>query len=116
MPAPGSLNTLATIERRTALADEILGTPAEWSEVTKCWCEMKPLGGDETEEADQQQGQTRYELRTHWTLALGGVTAADRLTLSDGRTLQIFSVLNVNEMNREALITAVYRNPATTAA
>ncbi len=92
-----------TIERPVTTQDEfgeeIEGTPTT---VATRWAEVRPLNGRELVVAQQVNAQLSHEVKLRYDSALN-LTSADRF-IFDSRTLNIESVINVGERNKEFVV------------
>lgn len=96
---------LVTIEHKMAERSDVNGTPADWEEYSKVYCELETAAASESLESGQQVAQAPLVLKTHWTPKSGGITSEMRGLLADGTKLEIVSAVNTNRENREMVLT-----------
>jgi SPP1 family predicted phage head-tail adaptor len=93
----GLLRHYVEIHALTIIEDDIGNQTEEWAKVAEVWAAVEPLQGDEKLAAAYIQAETTHKVTIRY---LAGITPANRL-LFDGRTLEIESVRNLEERNRE---------------
>jgi len=96
----GSLRHYVEIHALTIIEDDIGNQTEEWAKVAEVWAAVEPLQGDEKLAAAYIQAETTHKVTIRY---LAGITPANRL-LFDGRTLEIESVRNLEERNRELVL------------
>jgi SPP1 family predicted phage head-tail adaptor len=94
----GSLRHYVEIHALTIIEDDIGNQTEEWAKVAEAWASIEPLKGDEYFAAASTQAQVSHKV----TLRPPGIeiTPANRIIFGS-RTLEIESVINVREQNRE---------------
>jgi len=96
----GTLRHKVEIQALTVTEDAIGNQVEEWTKVADVWAAVEPLQGDEKLAAAYIQAETTHKVTIRY---LAGITPANRL-LFDGRTLEIESVRNLEERNRELVL------------
>ncbi len=96
----GTLRHKVEIQALTVTEDAIGNQVEEWTKVADVWAAVEPLQGDEKLAAAYIQADTTHRVTIRY---LAGITPADRL-LFDGRILEIESVRNLEERNRELVL------------
>lgn len=96
----GSLRHYVEIHALTIIEDDLGNQTEEWAKVADVWAAIEPLQGDEKLAAAYIQAETTHKVTIRY---LAGITPANRL-LFDGRTLEIESVRNLEERNRELVL------------
>ena len=71
---------------------------SKWVIESVLWAEVRPLQGTELYRAQQVQPELTHAVRTRYTARL---TPAKRIQLGTDRTLEILSVLNLDERGAE---------------
>jgi SPP1 family predicted phage head-tail adaptor len=97
----GKRRTLVTIEYEHTPEDDRTGAGAVWKELTRAFVAVETKPGVESEHLDQQRVIERHLLSAVWTPKLAQVTADMRIRLKDGRTWNITSARNIENLNRE---------------
>ena len=103
----GKLNKRIELQSRSSSADSF-GQPSNtWTTYKKTWAEVMPLAGNkimfstrETSYAAQYQQDITHQVRIRYN---SSVTVDDRVYY-DSRILEIVSVVNVGERDREMLL------------
>ena len=99
----GDLRHRVTIERPDRATDPRTGQAVPtWSAVATVWAAVRPRSAGETEQAKQTVHTVTHEVRLRYTADL---TADCRLVLN-GRRLNVVSVVNVDERDRELRVQA----------
>ena len=94
----GSLRHYVTIQKVTVTQDSDTGEPSEsWSTLAQVWAAVEPLSGREFMNAQQVESQITHRVRIR---ARDDVTPDMRIS-HDSRTLNIESVINIEERDRE---------------
>jgi len=77
------------------------GTDGEWSTFCNCFANVSFSTGNESDTEDQQQSKNTGTIRIRYT---PGIKPKMRISYSD-RYFEILSVVDVNERNREMILT-----------
>jgi len=94
----GKLRHRVTIQKVTVTQDADTGEVSEtWSTLGQVWAEVAPLSGRELFAAQQVEAQVSHQVTTRYR---GDVTPNMRIS-HNSRTLNIESVINPGERNRE---------------
>ena len=93
---PSELRHRLMLEQLERVSDDGGGFTESWVEVATLWCDLRPLVGSETVEADRLAGTVSHEIALRY---LPGVLPAMRFR-EDARVFHIVSVINVDERNR----------------
>ena len=88
---------LVSIERRATVAGDYDDIPDVWEQHAPAWIDIKPLQGQELLIAQQVQSKMTHRATAPFQ---AGVTSDMRIKLGT-RTLEIDSVINVDERNRQ---------------
>ncbi len=100
----GQLRHRITLERPRQTDVSAQGQSVEvWEEVGRFWAAVEPLSARQFVSGDQQRGETTHTVRIRW---IDGVTLRDRIDFN-GRKLNIASVINPDERNRELQLICV---------
>jgi SPP1 family predicted phage head-tail adaptor len=93
---PSDLHHRLALEQLERVDDGGGGFTENWAAVATLWCDLRPLTGSETVEADRLAGTVSHEISLRYRL---GILPAMRFR--DGaRVFHIVSVINVDERNR----------------
>jgi len=93
---PSDLRHRLTLEQIERASDESGGFTETRATVATLWCDLRPLEGVETVEADRLAGRVSHEISLRYR---PGVVPAMRLRKGT-RVFHIVSVINVDERNR----------------
>ncbi|SDY23100.1 phage head closure protein [Thermoactinomyces sp. DSM 45892] len=94
----GRLRHRVTIQRLIqGQEDGLGGTTQRWEGITSVWARVTPLNGNEMAIAQQIQPSTTHRVEMRYRK---GVTSHMRL-LFQGRRLEILSVQNIEELQKE---------------
>ena len=91
------------VQRLTKMPDDGGGYFSSWVNVDQLRAMVAPLSGAELLQAQRLNNQITHRILTKYTKNL---SESDRI-LWNGRTFNIVSLLNVQERNRELILTAV---------
>ncbi len=93
---PSALRHRLVLEQIERVSDEGGGFSESWAAVATLWCDVRPLAGAETVEADRLAGRVSHEIALRYR---AGVVPAMRFR--DGaRVFEIVSVIDVDERRR----------------
>jgi SPP1 family predicted phage head-tail adaptor len=92
----GPLRHRVAIQARTVTQDGYGATVATWATAATVWASVEPLSGREAWQAQSVRPDVTHTVTIR---AYDGLTPKHRL-LFDGRTLEIESVVNLEERNR----------------
>ena len=93
---PSDLRHRLTLEQLDRVSDDGGGFSESWVAVATLWCDLRPMAGSETVEADRLAGRVSHEIALRYR---PGVAPAMRFT--DGaRVFHIVSVIDVDERHR----------------
>jgi SPP1 family predicted phage head-tail adaptor len=93
---PSDLRHRLRLEQIERVSDESGGFTETWAPVATLWCDLRPLEGVETVEADRLAGRVSHEISLRYR---PGVVPAMRFGKGT-RVFHIVSVINVDEQNR----------------
>jgi SPP1 family predicted phage head-tail adaptor len=93
---PSELRHRLTLEQIERVSDESGGFTETWTTVATPWCDLRPLDGVETVEADRLAGRVSHEISLRYR---PGVVPAMRFRKGT-RVFHIVCVINVDERNR----------------
>lgn len=92
---PGEMRMPVQYQTRTQTGRDRTGTPIyAWTTQWTAYAAVRPLSMKELFAQGGQTAQRQYRVFMRWR---SGVSTGGRLILSDGRTLELTSVLNVDE-------------------
>ena len=101
----GKLRHLVQIERATETRDAVGGVTQSWAKLDKRWADVKPLAGREFFEAAAINSGLTHQVRIRF---FAGITNKDRIAIENPagttRYLNIGSVINADERNREQIL------------
>ncbi|HEV2294090.1 MAG TPA: phage head closure protein [Tepidisphaeraceae bacterium] len=99
----GKLNQRITFQRSTRVVeDETWGPRTEWQDFASCWAEVTPAQAPEAVKDGAVQSATGFTIRTRY---MASITPAHRIQYR-GRTLDIVSLIDVDNRRRELEIVA----------
>ncbi len=101
--AAGSRNRRIVIQSATETTTDGGEVTRSWSTFATVWAEIKPLSAREAMVAQQSQATTTHKIII---LYRPGITP-DMQALYNGRTFRFDSVINLDEANRQLVITAM---------
>ena len=94
----GSLRHYVEIHALTIIEDDIGNQTEEWAKVAEVWAAVEPVSGKEYWAAAAAQAEATIKV----TMRAPGVEVGpSNRIIFDGRTLEVESVINVEERNRE---------------
>jgi len=93
---PSDLRHRLVLEELDRVSDEGGGFTETWAAAATVWCDLRPLAGSETVEADRLAGTVTHEIALRYR---DGVAPAMRFR-NAARVFHILSVINVDERNR----------------
>lgn len=96
----GQLRHRVTIQQRTDADDGAGGLTITWTPLTVLWASVAPQTGRETIAARQVTPAMTHLVRLRY---YAGLTTKHRVVL-DGRALDILAIQNVEERNRELVL------------
>lgn len=99
----GQMRSQMAIEKATETTDATGAVVQTWSEIGLVWAYIRPLSGRELSDARQVEADVTHEVRMRYRSDL---TARMRLTFR-GRTLEILGLVNIDELDRELILTCV---------
>jgi len=102
MTGAGKKDKWITIQGATSITTDGGEVTETWTTFATVWGLIKPLASREAWQAKQSQATTTHTITIHY---LSGVTSRMRATWGS-RTFNFESVVNINEQNRELVITA----------
>lgn len=106
--AIGARTRRLTIQAAARTQDASGGESVTWSDVLTTWGHVESLRGREYVEAQGVGVDITHRVRIPYR---AGVTSGHRLALSDGRMLDIKSVVNIDERNADLeLVCVEHRN------
>jgi len=98
----GRLRHLCTIQMPSQTKDAAGGITKTWTEITKAWCDIRPVTGSEKYMSHQKYATATHEVFTRW---IDGINPKMQL-VARGRVFEIIAVLNINERDRMMKIIA----------
>jgi len=98
----GMLNCRGTIQYKAVSRDAYGGETVVWSDEAAVWMSIEGLSGREYFAAQQLGGEITHKIRMRFRR---GMQPGKRI-LHNGRVLDVLSVINVGERNRELEIMA----------
>jgi SPP1 family predicted phage head-tail adaptor len=93
---PSDLRHRLALEELDRVSDGGGGFTETWVGAATLWCDLRPLAGSETVEADRLAGTVTHEVALRYR---PGVVPAMRFR-NGGRVFHIVSVINVDERDR----------------
>jgi SPP1 family predicted phage head-tail adaptor len=93
---PSDLRHRLVLEELQRVSDAGGGFSEDWVTVATLWCDLRPVAGLETVEADRLAGRVSHEISLRYR---PGVVPAMRFRKGT-RVFHILSVINVGERNR----------------
>ncbi len=96
----GKLRHPLTIQARSTTRDSLGQELETWATVSTVWGSVVPLTGRELVQAQALHSETTHKVTVRF---FDGLTTSHRMQ-HNGRTLQILSVLNTDERNREHVL------------
>jgi len=106
MTDPGEMRTQVVYQRPVTTKDRLGQARQGWEDVFTCYAAVRPLSAREIYYAQSTKSEVNYRLAIRWR---EGVSPKGRFKLRD-RVFDIYSVLNVDELNHELVILAVEAN------
>ncbi len=97
----GAYRHRITLQQATETRDSLGGTVQAWATFATVWAAIEPLSGRELLQAQQVQAEVTHRVRLRY---MNGVTAELRV-LFGTRYFNILSAVNVQERNREIVLT-----------
>ena len=98
----GAKRHRCAIQRNTSTQDEFGQDQESWATIATRWGQVKPMSSKELVASNQVQSNATHEVKLRYDSSLN-LTAKDRI-LYDGRFLNIESIINVGERNKEYVL------------
>jgi len=102
MPRVGNKRNLCILKEPVQLQDGAGGIVDGWQDFAKIWASITPISGKESWANNQKYFEATHKIYTRY---IPGVNTKMRIVCK-GREMEILSVLNVSERDRELLIIA----------
>jgi head-tail adaptor len=91
-----------------AVSDFVIGE-GEPEQVAQLWAGIETNGGSEGRQGEGTQGRESVSIRFRWTPTIAEINS-NWWVERDGKRFDFVSVANIDERNREVLVTAVQAN------
>lgn len=104
----GKLRNKIVVQYETTGRDAYGGVTTSWATHATYWSSVLHIGGTETLASDQVRGNLQVQFTVRFDPSVSRITP-DMRVIYDGRTFDIQSAVNDDEMSKMALITTVER-------
>jgi SPP1 family predicted phage head-tail adaptor len=104
----GKLKNKIVVEYETTGRDDFGGVTTSWLTHSTYWSSVAYLGGTESLSSDQVRGNLQVQFTVRFDPTVSRITP-DMRVIYAGRTFDIQSAVNTDEMSKEAIITTTER-------